>query len=298
MRVTFNSQYHDTTAAVERTSEQLLEMQRRVASGRKIGTISDDPTAAATAIAERSALAQVDQYNRTADSVDSRLAVVDTVLSDVVAKITSAQSVATAARGSTTTASQRAALALELGGIRDALLDDMNTTLHGRYLFAGADVTTQPYTVTPPATVPAYAGSNNAVRADVGSGRSVTIAFDGQAITQGADPQDLFATLDQLITAVNAGDSAAIGTGMAELQRAFDRATAAQTRVGNEMELIDAQKLRLQQMKQSGGERLSKLEDVDMAEAITEMQHADAAYRAALGAVGTISRASLMDYLK
>ena len=298
MRVTFNSQYQDTTAAVQTTSEQLLEMQRRVASGRRIGKISDDPTAAATAIAERSALAQVDQYNRSADSVDSRLAVVDTVLSDVVEKITAAQSVATAARGSTTTASQRAALALELGGIRDALLDDMNTTLHGRYLFGGADVTTQPYGVTPPATVPTYAGSNNTVRADVGSGRSVTIAFDGQAITQGSDPQDLFATLDQLITAVNAGNSAAIGTGMADLQRAFDRATAAQTRVGNDMELIDAQKLRLQQMKQSGGERLSKLEDVDMAEAITEMQHADAAYRAALGAVGTTSRTSLMDYLK
>ena len=43
---------------------------------------------------------------------------------------------------------------------------------------------------------------------------------------------------------------------------------------------------------------MSKLEDVNMAEAITEMTHADAAYRAALGAVGTVSRVSLLDYLK
>jgi flagellar hook-associated protein 3 FlgL len=298
MRVTFNSQYRDTTAAVETTSEQLLDAQRRVATGKRIGKISDDPTAAATSVAERSALAQVDQYTRSADSVSSRLAVVDTVLSDVIAKITAAQSVATAARGTTMSASQRSALALELGGIRDAVLDDMNATLHGRYLFSGAAVTTQPYTVTPPATVPAFVGSNNAMQADVGSNRSVTIAFDGQAITQGGDPQDLFDTLDQLITAVTAGDNTAIGTGLADLQRAFERATAAQTRVGSDMELIDAQKLRLQQMKLSGIERLSKLEDVNMAEAITEMQHADAAYRAALGAVGTASRVSLMDYLK
>src|SRR5688572_8567478 len=130
MRVTFNSQYQDTIAAVETTSEQLLDAQRRVATGKRIGKISDDPTAAAASVAERSALAQVDQYSRSADSVASRLAVVDTVLSDVISKITAAQSVAIAARGTTTSTSQRAALALELGGIRDALLDDMNTNLH------------------------------------------------------------------------------------------------------------------------------------------------------------------------
>jgi flagellar hook-associated protein 3 FlgL len=298
MRITFNSQYQDSAYAVERASAQLLEAQRKVSTGKKISRISDDPTAAATSLAERSAIGQVDQYTRAADSVKSRLAVVDTVLSDVILKLTAAQSTATAARGTTLSTTQRNALAQELGGIRDALVDDMNSTLHGRYLFGGGQVTTKPYTVTAPATVPGYVGSNNEVRADVGSNRSVTIAFDGEAITQGSDAQDLFQTLDQLITDVTAGDNTAIGTGLAALQRAFDRATAAQTRVGNDLELIDSQKLRLQQMKLSGAERLSKLEEVDMTEAITEMQHADSAYRAALGAVGTVSRTSLMDYLK
>ena len=298
MRITFNSQYQDAAAAVEKASEQLLDAQRRVSTGRRISKISDDPTAAATSLAERSALGQVDQYSRAADSVASRLAVVDTVLSDVVEKLTAAQTVGTAARGSTLTANQRASLAQELGGIRDALLDDMNSTLHGRYLFAGAAVTTKPYTVTPPATVAAYVGSNNEVRTDISGDRSVTIAFDGEAITQGTDPQDVFATLDQLIADVSSGNNVGIDTGLAGLRRAFDRATSAQSRVGSEMEMIDTQKLRLQQMKLSGSERLDKLEAVDMAEAITEMQHADAAYRASLGAIGTSSRTSLMDYLK
>jgi|SRR5688572_20729110 flagellar hook-associated protein 3 FlgL len=298
MRITFNSQYQDAAAAVEKASEQLLDAQRKVSTGRRISKISDDPTAAATSLAERSALGQVDQYSRAADSVASRLAVVDTVLSDVVVKLTAAQTAATAARGSTLTSNQRASLAQELGGIRDALLDDMNSTLHGRYLFAGAAVTTKPYTVTPPATVAAYVGSNNEVRTDISGDRAVTIAFDGEAITRGTDPQDVFDSLDQLIADVSSGDNVGIDTGLAALRRAFDRATAAQSRVGSEMEMIDTQKLRLQQLKLSGAERLDKLEAVDMAEAITEMQHADAAYRASLGAIGTSSRTSLMDYLK
>lgn len=298
MRITFNSQYQDAAAALEKASEHLQQAQRKVSTGQRLSRVSDDPTAAATALAERSALGQVDQYARASDSVSSRLAVVDTVLSDVVSKLTAAQSVGTAARGSTLTDTQRAALAQQLEGIRDGLVDDMNTTLHGRYLFAGAAVTTKPYVVTPPATVPGYVGSSNDVRADVSGDRAATIAFDGRSITQGGDSQDLFATLDQLIADVRAGNSDGIGSGLEALQRAFDRATAAQTRVGNDLAMIESNRLTLQQLKQASLERLTKLEKVDMAEAITEMQHADAAYQASLGAIGTTSRTSLMDYLK
>jgi flagellar hook-associated protein 3 FlgL len=146
--------------------------------------------------------------------------------------------------------------------------------------------------------VPVYNGDSNPVEVEIGDGRTVAISFDGDAITRGADAQDLFAAMDDLIAAVTAGDDAGIATGMHALQRTFDRATTAQARVGGHLQVLDAQKLRLQQLRLSGADRVSKLEDVNMAEAITEMTHADAAYRAALGAVGTVSRVSLLDYLK
>jgi len=38
--------------------------------------------------------------------------------------------------------------------------------------------------------------------------------------------------------------------------------------------------------------------DVNMAEAVTKLQQADTAYRAALGAVSTAERQSLLDYLR
>ena len=115
----------------------------------------------------------------------------------------------------------------------------------------------------------------------------MTLAFNGNAIAQGSDPQHVFDAFDDLITA-----------GIAALRRTFDRATTAQSRLGNDLNEIDSQKLRLQQMKLSSNERLSKLESANMAEAITNMAHADAAYQAALGAVSSATRASLLDYLK
>ena len=297
MRVTFQSQFRDSSAAIEKTAERLLEAQRRVGSGKRLDRISDDPTAAATSVAEHNQLAQVDQYVRATDSVGSRLAVIDTVLSDIVDKLTAARATAMSARGSVKTAAERNAAALELGGLRDALVDNLNTSFHGAYLFGGA-ATAKPYVVPGGGTFATYQGSNNGVQVDVGDGRAITVGLDGEAITRGSDAQDVFETLDALITAVDAGDNDGIGAGIDALQRAFDRAISAQTRVGTDMQAIDAQKVRLQQMRQSGGERLSKLEDLNMAEAITQMSHADAAYRASLGAVSSVSRVSLLDYLK
>jgi flagellar hook-associated protein 3 FlgL len=298
MRITFQSQYRDSTAAVEKTATRFAEAQRQVSTGKRIGKISDDPTGAATSVAERSNIAQIDRYTRAADSVDSRLAVVDGVLSDIIDKLTQARALAAGAQGSLKTAAERTAAVQNLGAVRDALMDGMNTQYLGSYIFGGSEVTTRPYAVPSGGTFAIYAGDNSAVQVDVGNDRAVTISFDGEAITRGSDAQDVFETMDQLMTAVAAGDNDGIGTAMAGLQRAFDRATAAQSRIGNDMQVLDEQKLRLQQMKMSGTERLSKVEDLNMAEAITEMTQADAAYRASLGAVGAVSRVSLLDYLK
>ena len=105
-------------------------------------------------------------------------------------------------------------------------------------------------------------------------------------------------SMDDLITAVVAGDETNITANVQAIERAFQRATSAQSILGNDMHEIDTQKLRLQQMRLSGNERLSKLEEANMAEAITNMTNAEAAYQAALGAVSTATRASLLDYLK
>ncbi len=84
---------------------------------------------------------------------------------------------------------------------------------------------------------------------------------------------------------------------MNEFQGAFDRATAAESRVGSDMNAIDGEKSRLEEMRLAAMTRVSKLEDANLAEAISGMNRADTAYKAALGAVSTATRVSLLDYL-
>jgi flagellar hook-associated protein 3 FlgL len=298
MRITFNSQFRDGAAGIATASENLIEAQRQVSTGKRLNKVSDDPSAATIAVTERNALGAVEQYERTSNGVASRLTVIDTVLSDVIQTLTKVQSSALSGRGTTKSTEQRAAIAMELSGLRSALLDNFNTSFQGTHVFAGANSTTQPYTMAPDGSVNPYAGSTTELDVEIGDGRTVTMAFDGSAIVQGGDAEHLFDALDDLITAVEGGDEAGITTGIAAMERAFNRATTAQSRLGNDMNEIDSQKLRLQQMKLSSNERLAKLESANMAEAITNMAHADAAYQAALGAVSSATRVSLLDYLK
>src|SRR5262245_30368020 len=91
MRLTFESQHRQAVAHINSASERLLAAQRQVTSGKRVERPSDDPSAAALATVERSRLAATDQYTAAATSAHSRLLVTDTVLSDVLQQLTTAQ---------------------------------------------------------------------------------------------------------------------------------------------------------------------------------------------------------------
>lgn len=109
---------------------------------------------------------------------------------------------------------------------------------------------------------------------------------------------DLFDVLTSLRTAILNGDMAQIDVAFQGLDAAFARVTRVQSRVGNVLAELDEHRARLDAMHRASGARRSALEDANLAESISAMQQADAAYRAALGALATASRLSLMDYLR
>ena len=298
MRLTFSAMHRNAQEGIESASTRLMELQRQVSTGKRIEKPSDDPSATLGSIGEHNETAAIDQYARATDTVGSRLAVVDTVLSDLITQIERAQVSSSSARGSSKTQVQRDAAARELEAIRDTVFSDMTTSFNGTYLFSGSNSTVPPYSRTAGGPISAYAGTANELFVDVDQQRAVKMAFDGRELTQGTDAQDIFVEFDSLIAAVRAGDDAGIDAGMQALQRMFDRVSTAQGRVGADLRTIDEQKLRLGELRRASAKRISALEDTNMAEAISGMAQADAAYRAALGAASTVTRQSLMDYLR
>lgn len=297
MRIVFNSTFENAISTINKAADAWTEAQRQLASGQRMATPSDDPLSAASAINEHAALQRIDAYTSAGDAAAYRLGMADSALSDVVSQLTAAQSSALSARGTNVTQSQRDAASRELLSIRDALMADANTQFQGVYLFSGAKVTTAPFSLSG-GTVSAYQGDSTQAQIEVQKGRSVAATFDGAQIFQGSDSQHVLDTLTDLAAAVTAGDDAAIATGVDALKRAFDRATAAQSAVGNDLDVVADSKLRMTTDRTGVIARLSSIEDADPVASAAKTAQAETAYRAALSSVATLGRVSLMDYLK
>ena len=295
-RVTANTVFRNSMRDLQRTAEDFARAQQQASSGRRIQQASDDPAAAATGLRERAEMASADRYREANDSVESRLHVVDTVLSDIVSSITTATTRAASGRSTVLTQAQREAIALEIEGVRESVFTAINTSYRGIYLFAGADNSSAPYTKVG-TTVSGYQGDANVVRVDTSRSSSAAVTVDGGSMLQGSSVQDLFATLDALASAVRSGNMSGIDTGVSALDEAFTRVTTVQSGVGATLSALPSERARLDQMRRASDTRRSQAEEINLAEALSEMARAQQAQQAAIGAAGVTQKRSLMDYL-
>ena len=143
-----------------------------------------------------------------------------------------------------------------------------------------------------------YQGDQAPVMVEIGKGRDAAVTANGESFVRGSDATDLFTEMDTLIAAVQAGDATGIANGLAALGRAFDRAVRAQSQVGVDERGIGDEQHRLTEFRLASLKRVSKDEDANLAQAMTEMTEAQIAYQAALQAVATASKVSLLDYLR
>ncbi len=296
MRITFNSSYREPLADLERAAERMAVYQRQVSSGKRVHRPSDDPAAAAGAIGERAELAAIDRYAEAADSAEARLRAADAVLSDLIMQLTNAKVAAQSGRGSVVTPAQREAAAGALEAVAEAILADIRVSVAGSYLFSGTASTTPPYAKTG-ATISAYQGNGSRMAVDLDRNESLYVSFDARDVVAPGG-NDVFAILEALAAAVRAGDDTAIQAGLDGLDEVFQAATKVQSEVGNSFRMIESQRDRLNVLGLASKTRLSKLEDANMATAASGLASSETLYRAALAAIGSTARLSLLDYLK
>ena len=297
MRVPLNSSIREAQAQLLRAEQQIANRTRELASGRRLNALSDDPSSSVRAIINRAEVGRIDSYVRATDTVEARLSVVDSVFNEMITQITAGLTAAIGARGSEVQPEAREAYAIQLEGIRDTILAGVNTQFNGTYLFSGAASTTEPYTKTG-SVVSAYQGSATDVDIDIDRSTAVQVSQNGDELLRGSDASDIFVELDQLITAIRAGDSAGIDMGTDALNRAFDRATALQSQVGIDLHTTLEQRLRLGARRVDGVKQVSRHEDADLVESITALQSAERGYQAAIRAIAVRLPLSLMDFIR
>lgn len=288
MRVTFQSTFRNSLFYANSAASQVQKRSLEVGSGLKVTKASEDPTAMAAIINEKTQMTNIDSYIKAADSVESRLSVVDSVFNDIIKQIEVAQTSGAAGRTTVLNATQRDALATAIEGSRDTILGAINTKFSDAYLFSGGQSLTAPYT-----DGTTYYGDANVAQVTISDGRTVQTTFDGGAIIG-----DLFTTLTTLATAVRAGNLATVDTALANVKNGFDRVQVAQTKVGVDLSRLTEDQARLDSLRLASDKRRAFNEEANMAESISGLKQSEAAQDAALSMLSVAGRLKLLDYLK
>ena len=270
---------------------RLANSQEKLSTGRLINRPSDSPTGTNEAMRLRAQLSADTQHARNAQDGLAFMGQVDSTLSTMLDNVRRARNllVQGASTGSTGPES-REALAQELSQIREALLSLANTSHLGRPIFGGTTGSSVAYDSS------GFKGDTHPVSRTVDNGVSVRIDVNGPEAF-GPDGADLFAVLSKAVSDLRT-DPAAVGGNLVPLDAVTERMKTALTGIGARYARIEAAAARVDQVTLTNKAALSEVENVDVAEAIMDLQMQEVAYQAALGATARVLQPSLIDFLR
>jgi flagellar hook-associated protein 3 FlgL len=292
-RVTTNSITTQVLANLHRNMARGGQLQEQLSSGKTINRPSDSPTGTVSSMQLRGDQRTMEQYSRNADDGIAWLSTLDTTLTGALTQVNRVRDLTLQGLSSgTTSAESREALAVEIDSIREGLIATANTKYLDRPVFGGTTAGGLAYD-----GAGTYVGDSGQVTRTVGNDVKVRVDTSGEEAF-GTGANQLFTVLQGISDGLRANDTDAVGTGMAKLDVAGDTIKMKLADVG-------ARYNRVSQMQQTAVDRIltlktqrSDIEDVDLPQAIMEMQLQETAYQAALAATAKVIQPSLMDFLR
>lgn len=292
-RVTQNMMSERSLSSLRAVSSRMAEAQERLSSGRQLNRPSDSPAGTTSAMRLRASASDQAQYARNAEDGLAWLGQSDSALSSMLEQTRRARELAVqASSGVAMSPQSREAIATELDQLRGSLLTSANSTYLGRPLFGGVTSGPTAYDASG-----AFTGTPGAVSRAVSDGRGVRVNVDGPDVF-GPDGANLFDGLSALAAAVRAGDSAGVASGQNAIDAVMSRMTTSLAEVGSRYSRVERAVQAAGDAKLQMETTLSAIVDIDMPQAVVELQMQEMAYQAALGATARVVQPSLLDFLR
>ena len=277
----------DRLTSFERTQTQL-------ATGRQFQTSSENVTGMNTSLALRSERRSVEQAMRNAADAKTRVNLADSKIQQMLTAMRRGRDL-TLRASSTLQTTERDAIAAEIETIELEMVGLANGAFLGQGLFSGF---AEGDAVEQGGGVWTYAGDVGDVQRRIGESEVVTVNVRGSEIFGFDAGENVFDMLSQLATDVRAGDTSVISARLDDIDngsRRLEQGLALLGAVGKRIETAEGVNLQADETLRL---ELSTVEDVDLAEAILEIQTQEIALQATLGSLARAIQPSLIDYLR
>lgn len=195
---------------------ELQRFQDQLTTGQQYLVPSADPTSALSAIVLQTRLERQQQYKANVETDRSFLGATENALSSVSDAVNSAKGIILQGIGDTSTPTEREALATEVGGLIQQVLNTANTKFRGRFLFAGTETGAAPFELVGNGNV-LYTGNAQQIVSNIDSAQQIVNNLDGQSAfnaltTVVGNDLDVALTSETRLTSLHAGTGVTSGS--------------------------------------------------------------------------------------
>lgn len=207
--------------ALNQTQVNAQNLSQQLSSGVKIASLSEDPAGAGQNVLLLNQIQQDDSFTQSSNLVTGQLQVADSALGSVVSQLTQAISLATSANNGTMSASNVKSIANQISGILSEVQSLANTSYQGRYIFAGGQTATAPFSTANAVT--GYSGDGNVNYLELPNGQKIQLNIPGDQVFLGSGTNSVFGALNALVADFSSGtvnenqaaaDTAALNTAL------------------------------------------------------------------------------------
>jgi flagellar hook-associated protein 3 FlgL len=280
--------------------QRLMKLQKQAVTSKKLNQPGDDPFAVEQALGFRNVINQIEASRQSVSAASDWLAATDNALSQLGELSLRAEELALRGASDSLGAEGRQALATELEEIIEEGIAIGNTRHGDDYLFSGFKVMTAPFEavrdpVSGLVTSTIYNGDQGSLIREVEPGANMTINVLGDPLFS-----DIIDSLIDLRNNLQSPSVSAtdIGGSLDEIRLQKDKNFDSQAVLGTKARRLQSIASRLETMEIGFRELLSKAEDADMAEVITQLNQQQFVYQTALSVNAQSLKTSLLDFLR
>jgi len=298
MRVANKTLYDSAIRNLGRTSSEMVDANEVVSTSKRINHLSDDPVGLIAVLDLRSSISNLNQTERNISMGESWLNASESALTQINDIITSAKELTISMSSANIGASERTNNANLVQGYLEEIISLANSSSGGRYIFSGTNTDTIPFELDAAGSLVTYEGNDTAFSINIGKDTVIPVGKDGEDIFgSNWDDSNIFKTFIDFKTSLENNDIAGIQNVMSNLDDHLKNVNGNISDIAGKSIRLNVKKEIVADLELTNTERMSNIEDADLAEAVINLKSKELAYNAALSSSSKIMQMSLVDYL-
>lgn len=281
--------------ANQRNLGNVADLQQRLATGKRLNTMSDDPISGRRALVFRVQQFELERYQENIAKTLSFQQSTDTVFSRMGEVVDEAKALALRGVNASEDAQSRATMARSIDGLLDRMVDLGNTVHDGRFIFSGAAVLDTPFALDEQRENVSYGGDLDQFEVSISQTTRVAVNLNGHSLFK--EEVDVFAAFVDIRKALEDNDPEGVEELLGQLDQVQRHIADKQGELGSRVQRVELTRTQIDGALVNLGELISTEEDADLAETISQLQVAETTLEAGLNTGARVLRPTLLDFL-